>query len=150
MSVEVKCPKCGAKLIADVPVKLSLPVIGSPGSKSNPYPLNKMPQAGYLYPINGGGQSGSEVKVGGKTWFVFDPLSTMTWATVIIKGYNNTTLRYWKQVQTKAGVDVQGEVALQNQTGDTHHEPSPARFVNSRFLYAVEGSGLVDIYVQYY
>jgi hypothetical protein len=127
---------------------------GGLGSKTNPIPLNKVPQAGYLYPSNGGGTSGCQVSVSGKVYFMLDPSpSSMTWTRLTIKGYSNTTLKYWKQAQTKAGVDIGGEVSIYNSQGDgmdNEYNGTPYDFSTTRFLYAVEGSQAIDIFVQYW
>jgi hypothetical protein len=123
------------------------------GSKTNPIPLNKNVGAGYYYPSNGGGTSGCQVSVSGKVYFVFNPSSSMTWTRLIIKGYANTTLKYWKQVQTKAGQDIGGEVSIYNSQGDGMDDEMtgrPYNFSTTRFLYAVEGTQIIDIYVQYF
>ena len=77
----------------------------------------------------------------------------MTWFQLIIKGYSNTTLKYYKQIQTKAGVDIGTEVAIRNYTGDgydtqTNSVTNP--FSTRRFLYAVEESEYWDIYIDIY
>jgi hypothetical protein len=135
------------KVITPVP-------IGWPGSKTNPIPLNKAPQAGYLYPSNGGGNSGCEVTVSGKVYFMLDPSPhSMAWTRLTIKGYSNTTLKYWKQAQTKAGVDIGGEVSIYNSQGDgmdNEIDGAIYDFSTTRFLYAIEGTQAIDIYVQYF
>jgi hypothetical protein len=124
------------------------------GSKTNPIPLNKTVQAGYLYPSNGGGASGCQVSVSGKVYFMLDPSpSSMTWTRLTIKGYSNVTLKYWKQAQTKAGQDIGGEVSIYNSQGDgmdDEIDDAPYDFSTTRFLYAVEGTQAIDIFVQYW
>jgi len=159
-----ECPSCHRVHEILVPPGPGPIITGEPGTKGNPFPLNKATaMSGLYYPREGVGLDGCSMRNGGKMWYVVDSifsnLQPVKRFHLTIKGYGNTVLRYSKVVQDRVGNDLTAEIKIPNVTGDGYDNECdvstsmkgviPREFKNIRFLYAVEGTETIDLWVEF-